>query len=643
MLDTVTSLPAGAIPVDDEEEDLPVVQSLPKGAIPVDAPNKSDPNSPDFEHDFSFINMMANAPGSALGVLTDTYNMVTSPIETGKALYNMGFSGLKDAVLERYGSWEKFQRTLEQDPAGVALDLGFVVSPVAGGARTAATAAGRAAASAGSRTGVKAAQLAQKGASAVEKFGQGLQSADPLNVAYQGAKGVGQGVTKALDLMLGTSTGAGPGSMVAAREAGRTGGEAQKAFMRGQGSIIDDAPNPVEQAKFAKQSISADNSKAYMRDMTPFFESNKAISPRMVVSELRDLYESFRSPSPAGTKVRMPEEIEKLWNKRLGGDVGKKIRRFAGDRQFNLAGVDALRADLDNLRFGKYKEKRQVASLLGKMSKRLREIGEEAHPGYRNVLERYSRAKEIVDELERALSLKARSSTDTAIRKLMQATRKDTSHANFGYRNELVNLLAERQPGLVHELAGQLLSPGLRNAFFTQTAGATGLAGWYTGNWALLGTLLAFSPKVVGKAQNAVGIAQRPFYKAGRAVHKLIADANIGPAGPLPQSRAQKAAKALGDNASTIRRGAQEVAVQPGRAEDAGYAAEDAGYAYDEEQQSKLKALLMSRNKQSGKGIAPSVIDRVVRQLSSTDPQEVEKGLRTLANNERLRSLMSDE
>ena len=229
----------------------------------------------------------------------------------------------------------------------------------------------------------------------------------------------------------------------------------------------------------------------------------------------------------------------------------------------------------------------------------------------------YKKAAETIGEIERALNLGARNSTDTAMRKLQQALRTHTAQGNFGYRKQLLDMLAEKQPGLMYELAGQTLSPGLRSAFFTQTGMATGGLAWYMGNPAVLLLMFSFSPKTVGKAQNIAGIAKRPFYKASRAVHNMIEKSGVGAVDPR--------------RISLARRGTQE----------AGTLVADLKEFYTEEEKEKMRSWINSRNKD---GVSQKMIDRILDQLSSTNPRDVEKALNTLARNDRVRKLFgSDE
>ena len=77
------------------------------------------------EHDFNSVNMLKNAPGSAKQLVKDTVAPIFHPIDSIKQVIRLVAdpSIAKDAIVERYGSIENAQRSLEEDPMGVGSDL----------------------------------------------------------------------------------------------------------------------------------------------------------------------------------------------------------------------------------------------------------------------------------------------------------------------------------------------------------------------------------------------------------------------------------------------------------------------------------------------------------------------------------------
>lgn len=123
------------------------------------------------EVDFDAMTMVKNIPSSVAGVAQDIYQAVRHPVQTEEALSGLFQSTLKkgqrkvrelaagvdiapegeesadaawEALKQRYGSVDRFQRTLMEDPAGVMIDLsaaGTVTRPLRVSRLTQATAA----------------------------------------------------------------------------------------------------------------------------------------------------------------------------------------------------------------------------------------------------------------------------------------------------------------------------------------------------------------------------------------------------------------------------------------------------------------------------------------------------------------------
>src|SRR5262245_45560868 len=102
----------------------------------------------------------------------------------------------------------------------------------------------------------------------------------------------------------------------------------------------------------------------------------------------------------------------------------------------------------------------------------------------------YAKASDIINELERTLSLNPNATVDTSLRKL-QSVLRDNVNTSFGRRRELAEYLVNHgAPNLIERLSGQALKPlasrGLGRlgmqvaaelAAFGVGAGAAGLTG----------------------------------------------------------------------------------------------------------------------------------------------------------------------
>lgn len=70
-----------------------------------------------------FANMMANVPSSALKTISAVTRWLTNPVDTMAGIYTLVATPEgRNAVKERYGSWDWFAKAMEQDPVWVASD-----------------------------------------------------------------------------------------------------------------------------------------------------------------------------------------------------------------------------------------------------------------------------------------------------------------------------------------------------------------------------------------------------------------------------------------------------------------------------------------------------------------------------------------
>lgn len=81
-------------------------------------------------HDFDGMQMLKNAPPSAKQLVKDTSAALFHPIDTVKGIFNAltNPGQIIEALNERYGSIDNAQKSLEQDPMGVASDILGVVT-----------------------------------------------------------------------------------------------------------------------------------------------------------------------------------------------------------------------------------------------------------------------------------------------------------------------------------------------------------------------------------------------------------------------------------------------------------------------------------------------------------------------------------
>ena len=92
---------------------------------PVESAEGITPYDPeqDFFSSQNLSAMGSNILPSAANVGSDFWNMVTSPVESAKAIGEAGVGGIMSALGERFGGLENIKRTAVEDPFGLALDV----------------------------------------------------------------------------------------------------------------------------------------------------------------------------------------------------------------------------------------------------------------------------------------------------------------------------------------------------------------------------------------------------------------------------------------------------------------------------------------------------------------------------------------
>jgi len=139
-------------------------------------------------------------------------------------------------------------------------------------------------------------------------------------------------------------------------------------------------------------------------------------------------------------------------------------------------------------------------------------------PGYREMTSKYAQATELIDEVEKALSLKDTASQDTAIRKLMSTTKE-----NNDLRKEFVDILSGASGTDIRgKLAGSALAPNFAGGLSGKIAQAAipgaGVAHYLNPSAVpLIGAYIAASsPRLMGEFTSLIGKATKPMIRANK-------------------------------------------------------------------------------------------------------------------------------
>lgn len=420
--------------------------------------------------------------GGAEGVLSNT---ATAPaladaraarVEETKPIRN----ALAEYADQRAGSPVRLRNTIITDPVGAALDASTIL-PI-GGAMLPA----------------RAGALAGKAAAIV----------DPLTATGNVLKGAGKAGEVVGSNVLGMSTGAGPEAIRLAGRAGIEGGEKAKAFaenMRGDVPITD----IVNRAKSAVGELRQDRAAAYKSGMID-------VSKDKTVLDFGPIEDAVGKAGEVGS-------YKGVTVNRSAGETNGKIADIVNEwkaldptEYHTPEGLDALKRTIGDLRDATEQgTPSRVAA--DRVYNAVKAQIEAQAPTYAKVMEGYSKASEGLKEATRTFSLGDRATGDTAARKLTSSLRNNVQ-TNFGERERLLNVLAEKDPALPSAIAGQSMN-ALAPRGLIGRGGLAAAAGTAIANPLHLLALPGFSPRIVGEVVYAGGKAIGKVDDVANALH----------------------------------------------------------------------------------------------------------------------------
>lgn len=439
-----------------------------------------------------------NAPASAVQFGRDIVEPILSPIDTAKAVVNLGSSvlgkaGITDAdptlanqvgeyFANRYGGVDNAMRTFATDPVGMTSDVAGLLT--GGGALAAKVAA-------------KGPRYAQKTAEILEKTGRVI---DPLNVATKAVKGTG----KLTAGTLGLTTGTGYEAIQETAKAGYQGGKQGAAFVS---EMRGDAPadSVVNEAQKAVDNLRQQRSREYKQNMAGVTQDKTVLDFLPIREEFQKLkeigqYKGKDINEPAVAAIQKLEDIIGDWE-------------FSDPKEFHTPeGLDKLKQKIYNQSKG-YAPNSPESLVADRMYKAVRQVVANQAPDYMRTMGDYEQASDLLKELERSLSLSDRATADTTTRKL-QSILRNNANTNYGQRVALGRQLEEAgAETLFPRLAGQAMSAKLPRGLTGALSGTTAVANAIQN---LPGSLIdpytiaaagLVSPRVVGETVFKVGQA----------------------------------------------------------------------------------------------------------------------------------------
>jgi len=452
------------------------------------------------------------------------WDAVSSPIETAKTVGQLGYGILQNTLpdevvqligedeesqqlasavgeyfADRYGGMENIKRTIATDSAGFMADLAGVLS---GGATIAAKVVATAA-----KAG-RGAKLATVPAG-LEKAAKYAARIDPITLGLAGLGKVAKVGNKkliapAVATTLSFTSGTGREAVSQAYKAGKEGGDAVKRF-RDSLTGKADPTEVVANARFNLDILYKQRRRNYLEGKANLKDINLSLSPiRAKLTELQNLRTTNASTiEAAGKAAEILQRAEKQGYKSLADF--DELKRTLNSEAMNYTG--------------------EARSAISEMADLVRKSIDDVDPNYGKVMKSYENASKIIQEIEKALSLKDTKTAEVALKKLLTSMRDGVS-TNYGQRLNLAQELEGVTGGkkFMSQLAGQELSSvvprGLQGR--VTSALATGGAAYGVGVGMLspssLLPLALASPRFVGEASQLAGRTARRVQQAAQVL-----------------------------------------------------------------------------------------------------------------------------
>ena len=445
---------------------------------------------------------LRNALPSAGRLVSGLAQAVTHPIDTASNLLDAAAGGLRNITPEpiaklidsadpnnkntdravntanavgkmykgRYGSEEGLKNTLANDPVGALADLSTVLSGGAGLARLAGKVPGIA----------PAANIAETAMNAGAKY------TNPINAVVPVAKVAAKAVGNTGKNVLGLTTATGPNAVAESAKAGYNGKTAFWDNLTGNANPAD----IIDTMKEAIQKMGQDKSAAYRADMTKVGADKTVLDFNGIDNALQDAVK-ITTYKGQTVNAKAAEAVQKI-----GDEIG--VWKNLNPNEYHTPeGLDALKQKIGGIVESIPFEEKTARLAAGKIYNSVKsEITQQA-PIYAKTMEDYSKASDLIKEIERTFSAGQKASADTALRKL-QSVMRNNVNTNYGNRIGLAKTLEQKgNVDLMPALAGQAMNSWTGRGLFGQGANLA-TAGAAFSSPAILAALPFQSPKFVG-------------------------------------------------------------------------------------------------------------------------------------------------
>jgi|DEB0MinimDraft_10_1074344.scaffolds.fasta_scaffold03178_4 hypothetical protein len=436
---------------------------------------------------------------SAIQYGKDIVQPFLNPIQTakdlgtlGKGIYELATPGeqpeekVAKAVgqyfVDRYGSLEAVKESFAKDPVGVLGDASLILT---GGTALAAKTAGK------TSKLTKALEIA---ADYTDPIVGGVKTTSKVGSAV--ASAVSPKLSKIPSQVASMTTGVSPLAYETAYQAGKAGGEQQKAFvdalkgMTEPDKVVTDTINALKEvSKTTKQTYKIGKQELKLETKPIDF---KPISESVVDFELGRTFEGQLDLSDIGqSKLKRVKEIIGEWEK--------------NPKLHNAKGLDQLKRRIDN-EYPPGIKPGDDAVVVTEIRNKIKDAIIKQVPEYADVMKIYEEAINLERQMMKELSVNNKSNAGTILRKL-QSLMKQNGDVNFGNRLNIIKNLEEVEGvTILPQLSGFALQQYLPSGLQKGLSGTVALGAGITGNLPTYAMTLPFqSPRIMGSGFNIAG------------------------------------------------------------------------------------------------------------------------------------------
>lgn len=345
---------------------------------------------------------------------------------------------------------------------------------------------------------------------------------DPVNASIWAAQQTRRGAGNVTASVLGKSTGTGTAPVIEAYQAGRQGGAAAEQLtgqMRGTSPMTE----PLTIARRNVERVRQQRAQDYRSGMVNISNDKSILVfddiDNALISALdKTNFRGVTKNTKAADALQSAAEIIAEW------------KRLDPAQYHTPEGFDALKQRIGGvLETIPYPEATSRTVVQGLYDSVKSTVTKQA-PEYAKVMKEYQNMSELLEEIQKTLSLNPRASVDTSMRKL-QSLMRNNANTNYGQRTATANTLEQLGgESMMPSLAGQALSEWTPRGIQGALTLPAGVSAFELGSYPLLaGYAAVSSPRLVGETAYAAGQGVRLANQASQYIPAPVRAAATDP------------------------------------------------------------------------------------------------------------------